>query len=468
MSQQYFYDNQFRRIILQLVRMFGEFQVQFDGPDGTLVRVPCMYGNPSLQASTILNQNTNNVMLSVPRIAVYFQSMKINRSRTQVQSGIQKQTVYTRQYNGNTGQYLPQQGPTYSVQKYMPIPIDLVVKVDIVTSNENQRFQLLEQILPLFNPSLEFQTTGQYLDWTAITAIELTDINYTSRQIPQGTTASDAPLDVATLTFDLPVWISTAANVTKANQIFKVIANMWEADGSINSAEFVDIEQLLLTKTVVTFNNYGIFVNNGTILLLQQYQLPTANGALDPGQIVTTTVPWTGVLDKYGNITANISQIRLEYDTNNPNAAIANTIVGTISYSSNANILTFNVDAGTIPVNTLSPIDNFVNPQTQGPGINLPAPITGTAYLLSAPTGSANSSYFATAWNNANGNLVANMNDIITYNGSYWQVSFDSANTANVQFVTNLANEEQYRWTGNMWTKSWEGYYPASKWSLVL
>lgn len=468
MSQQFFYDNQFRRIFLQIIRMFGEFTVQYDGPGGALVKVPCMYGDPSMQVASILTQNTENVMQSVPRMAIYVSNLKISRERTQEPTFIRKQSVRTRVFDQESQTYLPQPGNAYTVQKLMPIPLTLDIKLDIWTSNTNQKLQLIEQILPLFNPAMEIQFTDQYLDWTSLTTIELTDINWTSRSVPQGTSASDAPIDVCTLTFTIPIWISLAANVSKLSVIFKVITNMFDESGAVNSVtDFIDADNLLLgTREVVTFHNYGIFVENGGIQLLHRHQLPTANGALSLGEIVTSTVPWPSVLDKYGNVIPGVSEIRLCFDNENSN--LGNIIVGTIAVDpSNANILIYNVDSATLPVNSLAPIDNFINPQEQGPGINMPAPVNGVRYLLTDSIGANGSSYFATAWVGT-GNIVANANDIIQYNGTNWIVSFNSQQTLQTEFVTNLANTEQYRWTGQMWTKSWEGFYPASRWSIVV
>ena len=52
---QYFYDGQIRRYITQVIRMLSNFVVRHN--DGTLVRVPVMYGDQDRQAAFILNQN---------------------------------------------------------------------------------------------------------------------------------------------------------------------------------------------------------------------------------------------------------------------------------------------------------------------------------------------------------------------------------------------------------------------------
>jgi hypothetical protein len=64
--------------------------------------------------------------------------------------------------------------------------------------------------------------------------------------------------------------------------------------------------------------------------------------------------------------------------------------------------------------------------------------------------------------------MQAQANDIIQYNGTMWQVSFDSQQESSIQFVTNVNTSVQYRWTGQEWVKSYEGLYKSGAWSIVL
>jgi hypothetical protein len=73
--------------------------------------------------------------------------------------------------------------------------------------------------------------------------------------------------------------------------------------------------------------------------------------------------------------------------------------------------------------------------------------------------------------NRAWGALVANANDIIEYNGTQWFVSYDSAvaqQQKEIDFVTNLNTGIQYRWGEGSWSKSYEGFYAAGDWSIVI
>ena len=56
----------------------------------------------------------------------------------------------------------------------------------------------MEQILSLFNPSLEIQTTDNYIDWTSLTSVYLEQISFSNRTQPIGV---DSEIDVGTLSF---------------------------------------------------------------------------------------------------------------------------------------------------------------------------------------------------------------------------------------------------------------------------
>ena len=79
----------------------------------------------------------------------------------------------------------------------MPTPYNLTVNVDIWSSNTDQKLQILEQILMLFNPSLEIQTTDNYVDWTSLSVVNLENVTWSSRTIPSGT---ESEIDIASMT----------------------------------------------------------------------------------------------------------------------------------------------------------------------------------------------------------------------------------------------------------------------------
>ena len=106
MAQQFFYDNQIRRFLIQFIRVMSNFQVEFgkqrDG-NTTLQRVPVFYGDASRQASQILKGNSENTMQSVPAMAAYISSLTYDQSRMQEPNHVSKLHFRERKYDNATG-----------------------------------------------------------------------------------------------------------------------------------------------------------------------------------------------------------------------------------------------------------------------------------------------------------------------------------------------------------------------------
>ena len=182
---QHFYDGQIRRYITQLIRLFSNFSYK-DG-EGKLTQIPVMYGDITRQVGHILRDNSENKIPSAPRMAVYVTGLEQDRSRTADSSYVHKIHLRERAYDDNNKEYLNTQGKNYTVERIMPTPYTLNVNVDIWSTNTEQKLQIMEQILMLFNPSLEIQTTDNYVDWTSLSVVNLTtttSVSYTHLTLP--------------------------------------------------------------------------------------------------------------------------------------------------------------------------------------------------------------------------------------------------------------------------------------------
>jgi len=268
--QQFFYDQQIRRYIIQFIRMVSNFQVEFGkNSSGTIAlqRVPVIYGDSSRQAAEIIKQNSENIMNTVPAMAVYVSGLTYDRARVQNPTFVGKLNVRERYYDPATGDYSTTQGDVLTVDRLMPVPYLLTLKLDIWTSNTEQKLQLLEQLVVLFNPSLEIQSTDNYIDWTSITYVLLTDVQFRSYTVPVGT---ENPIDVATLTFEIPIFISSPALVRKLGVVQKIIANIFDGTGNLNEAIFDDTK--LLSTQYYTPLNYGVILVDNSLTLVKYDQ----------------------------------------------------------------------------------------------------------------------------------------------------------------------------------------------------
>jgi len=468
MSQMFFFDEQIRRYLLQFTRMISLFQVEYGrNEQGTsdLIRVPVRYGDASRQAQTIIQQNSANSLPSTPLMTFYITGMDYDRPRMQDPYHVNKMQVRQRTYNTNTQDYETTQGNAFTIERLMPVPYRMTINLDIWTSNTNQKMQLFEQISTLFNPSLEIQSSENYIDWTSLSVVDLEKVNWSSRTIPVNT---ENPIDIMTLTFGIPIWISSPAKVKKLGVVERVIASIFDANGDAANA-ILDNDLLLGTRLKVTPWNYQVALLDGQLQILQPAEvLLPDRSSLNPFTFPVVENPqitWPAVIGAYGVLRPGISYITLD-DPWNPDASI----VGTITVNpADDRLIIYNIDPDTQPQDSLVHVDSVVNPLLSGPGAGLPAPVLGRRYLITEPTGSTENSQNPIDWLGTGGQpLLANANDIIEFNGVRWEVAFDSERMTETQYVTNLTTGIQYKWNGAAWVKSIDGLYAGGSWNLIL
>jgi hypothetical protein len=459
----FFYDEQIRRFLLQFARIFNNFEVEYgrneEGTNHTLIRVPVKYGDWTRQAQTVVQNNSAGFMPSVPQMTFYISGLDYDRPRMQEPYHISKIAVRQRTYDEATDSYEVTQGNAFTIERLMPVPYKLTIKLDIWTSNTNQKMQLLEQMLTLFNPALEIQSTDNYIDWTSLSVVELESVQWSSRVIPVNT---ENPIDIATLTFALPIWISAPAKVKKLGVVERIIASIYDANGDASNA-VMDNDLLLGSRQVFTPYNYqALLIGNKLQALRPAQVVDQPNTSLSPADSPPSNLLWSAVIGDFGVIRPGISYIALEQEDGTE-------VTGTIAFDpTDDRFLLYSINEDTIPANTLDPVDAVIDPLRSGPGDGLDSSLLGQRYLLTEDTGSEDG--YAEAWAGVTGQpLIAQANDIVEYDGQRWIVSFDSENSPdNTQYVTNITTGIQYEWTGTAWIKSYQGLYPGGTWRLVL
>ena len=452
---QFFYDNQIRRFLIQFAKIFSNWQVtKGKDPAGNdiYVRVPVMYGDSSRQASTIIADNSASNLPSAPLITFYISGLEYDQKRTQDPTFVDRINVRQRAYNADTQSYEQTQGQAFTVVRLMPVPYTLRITVDFWTTNYNQKLELIEQLGTLFNPSLEIQSTDNFIDWTSLSVVYQDGLTFSSRSIPQGT---GNPIDVLTWKFYMPIWISTAAKLKKFGVIQKIIASIFRGTAL---TDIQDEDLLLGTRQKITPYGYKLLLLGNTLQLLPADEaFYPDNEDLNLPPSPNTSLYWSSLLNVYGTLRPGISQIWLQ------NPYMDTEIVGTIVPDPvDDRLLIYTIDPDTLPQNTLDPVDGVINPLITGPNAGLPGPVNGRRYLIVESIGSPGDT--TTAW----GNLIANANDIIEYSSGAWSVAFDSSNLSDIQYVTNLSTNVQYRYTEGIWMKSWEGWYGQGDYSIVI
>jgi hypothetical protein len=474
---EHFYDGQLKRYLTQFMRLMSNFSYK-DGK-GKLVQVPVRFGDMNRQVAQIVNKNSENIIQSAPFIACYIKELEFARDRLQDPTYVSKINIRERAFDSDGQEYLNTQGANYTVERIMPTPFNLKLVADIWCTNVDQKLQLIEQLAVLFNPAIEIQTTNNYLDWTSLSYVELTGITYSSRQIPQGL---EQDIDIATMTFQAPIWITPPAKVKKLGIITKIITSIFDeapatALRTSNNGDVVDFfgDIAPLTVEYTTLGNLGLMVMDNTAKLIRPYNVFTEKNSETFADIYTDgeTVSWHTILDQYpGKFTANLSQIRLQKPDGNE-------IVGFISLSSFDDFsMQVRWDTDTVPMNTLftdvnsvstrGTVDAIIDPQTFNPRPrdvdgSLQWPTLDTRYLLLEDVAEG-----AIAWKNQNNSYFSGKaNDIVQWDGTRWNILFNHT-TNTVTFITNARTGIQYKWTGSEWLKSYEGIYNQGKWRLVL
>lgn len=458
----YHYSGQIRRFLTQFIRMMSNFYVEMgtdEQGNAALQRVPAFYGNQSRQAAAILNNNSENTTPTVPAIGIYISGLKYDRDRLQQPTHISKLRIREQTYDSTTGAYVPNQGEIYTVERLMPAPYTLNLKVDIWVSNESQRQQLIEQISSIFNPAIEIQNTDNYVDWTSLSVVYLNDVTYDSRSIPLGNSEA---ISITTYGFELPIYISPPAKVKKMGIVHKIIASIYDDAG--NLVPDITDTGTLLSRRIISPMNYGILYVGNTLTLLKPSDIVDHSG-LDHDSKIGTKVLWRSVIDMYGVLQNGVTQVRL---TNQDQSGTE--IVGTVAYHpTDDSVLIFTPYDDTLPANTLPIVNAIIDPTNVTVDSELLTPNIGTRFLILEDIGSFDNSYPSPIWISQGGSgLVAKANDIIEYTANGWVVAFQAESIRDVQYVTNLRTGIQYRWSGVNWTKSVEGHYQTGEWALVI
>lgn len=480
---QHYYDGQIRRYITQLVRMMSGFSYR-DSSNSVNV-VPVMYGDLTRQVGSILRDNSENKIPTAPRMALYVTNLELDTSRLADASYVEKTNIREREFDQQGNEYLNTEGRNYTVERLMPTPYTLTVSVDIWSTNTDQKLQILEQILMLFNPSLELQTTDNYLDWTSLTAVFLDSITWSSRTIPQGT---ESEIDVATLSFTTPIYISPPAKVKRLGVITDIISRIHndkddmieslgdldpgvtEGDAESDTGIFVnedgDLERArancdydtkgeVLTIIKSTYQNIDLLVMNNTVKLVKNGVI----GALD----------WPEFFEAFPfRFEEGISLLRLK------RSDLEYEITGSFAVTpSDPTEAVVNWDVDSIPTDTVitgptgarSKIDYVIDPQKSSP-VDLQSSGNPRILILN-DIGDSSNTDGADAWKNLDGtDFVASANDIIEWDGSKWHTVFDASEHDDSQtvFTTNLNTGIQYKFEDSEWLLSFEGEYPNGAW----
>lgn len=226
--KKFFYEERLRNYIVQFMAVFTGLNVKVGANDRIdephLIPVPVNYGHKDRVVGHIIGKHTQNAMLRLPVMSAYMRNLALAPQDRHGVAGIQRQQYMPR------GGFVPEDLQTQ--YNYMPIPYRMQMELAIYTSNTDQMMQLLEQILPLFDPTIDLQISDDILDYTRITSMELTDIN-SEDNYPIGT---DRRIKITTLGFDVRIYLGVP-KVLKENFIKDIYLRIGAVSNSANTPD---------------------------------------------------------------------------------------------------------------------------------------------------------------------------------------------------------------------------------------
>ena len=153
MLGQYFYHQIFRKSIIAFGTVFNNITIKRKDPKRKgdpieSIKVPCQYGPIQKYLAIIAAEpdpRRQASQISLPRISFEIKGLNYDASRKLVPTQFSKTVPPT----GKDAEGKPVQ---YS--QFLPVPYNLDVELNIISKNQDDGLQILEQILPNFHPSL--------------------------------------------------------------------------------------------------------------------------------------------------------------------------------------------------------------------------------------------------------------------------------------------------------------------------
>lgn len=226
MQLQYFYYGQVERMLKFLIRTFSNFQIvsHTDSAGNTVYKqVPCRYYQYSRQSLYQMNRASENMLQSAPFITLHLDNLTIDRSN--VRSPVQQSIVTGVNAKQSDGSYINTLASQNQVTRYNPIPWSVDFSLHVWTTTQTSKFELFEQIVTLFNPSIHLQLSSNPVDWTSGMTVELVDCDFASNSFPTGQ-SNNEDIDVMALKFKTTIWLSLPAIQNNADLINTIVANI--------------------------------------------------------------------------------------------------------------------------------------------------------------------------------------------------------------------------------------------------
>lgn len=247
----FFSDHQIKRYLLQILACFAGYRVrsgkQRDGKT-RMISVPVVFGDNSRVASYHLSGGNENAVAPLPLIAVDLLRLNQSNEYRRAPQHVERMYYVERSTTGTEGQPGSEIGKRWTAERYMPVPYDMGVRVNIWASNNDQGFQVLEQIMSQFNPEMDIQLSNSPMDWIFTTTMKFDgDVNFGRGSADPGAGARDDPYYIYTMDFSLVVHMSSPTKVYEAKLIETIHANIKSLNEEVDFDTMDDLDSFVIT-----------------------------------------------------------------------------------------------------------------------------------------------------------------------------------------------------------------------------
>lgn len=252
----YFYDAQFKRLIVQVLASFAGYQirtgVQRDGKHH-FMDVPVIYGSMDRTVGYLLQGGSENTVAYLPIMSLIDTGYRQKNEWRQQPQHIEKLQFTERARDADGKLIVGQPGRRTTVERYMPVPYEVSFELAIWTSNKDTAFQLVEQLGVVFNPEMDIALSNGIADWGFLTTLDF-DGDIRIESVQADGTNSD-PFTVHSMSFKTTLWLSAPSKVLATKNIHEIhvpILDMGTYDGETLMAQTVKFDELeQLDKCVI-------------------------------------------------------------------------------------------------------------------------------------------------------------------------------------------------------------------------
>lgn len=203
-QREYYYNQQLRKYLVQFMAIFADLKVQVgwtDDKEPRLISVPIVNASKDRVVAAIKNENTQNKPIRLPTMSATISGLSLAPEARKGVATTRRKTMMP------TGGLFPDDIKV--VQQRMPVPYTLEVELGIWASNQDQHYQILEQIAMIFDPDLQIQRSDDVMDWTRLSRVQMNSIRL-EENVPAG---ADRRVIQSSIEFEMPIHISVPADV---------------------------------------------------------------------------------------------------------------------------------------------------------------------------------------------------------------------------------------------------------------